>query len=135
MFDVTEFPHGAAVAPVKVADLTAVLKRVAQDAERHEQSGQLGAHSSAVGFQAFKMVASPDADIGAVWFRAVLLHMALKHGNFVQFQDQGELTEDFLRLWSSFPFKAVDVKPSGEFSLNLSEFDEALRQLPKPSGN
>jgi hypothetical protein len=134
MFDVHDFPRGAPLPPVEAADLSAVLKRVREYASRHEQAGQLGAHAPAVGLEAFKMVASPDADGVALWFRAVLLHIFLKHGKFAEFQHQGELREDFLRLWASFPLKAVDVKPGGEFSLNESEFEEAVRQLPRVPG-
>jgi hypothetical protein len=51
----------------------------------------------------------------------------------VQFQEQGKFSDDFLRLWASFPFKAIDA-PSGEFSLNEGELEKAVRRLPKCVG-
>jgi len=130
MFDPKEFSQGEILPSVKPADLAKTLKLVADYARRAEDSGQLSA--DAVGWAQFKMVASPDADVGAVWFRAVLLHFALKHGKFTDFQDQAELREDFLRLWASFPFRAVNTKPNGEFSLNENGFEETVRQLRNP---
>ena len=128
MFDPKEFSQGAVLPSVEPADLTKVLNLVAGYAKRAEESGQLSAH--AAGWAPFKMVASPEADVGAIWFRATLLHIAIKHGKFTDFRDRGELRQDFLKLWASFPFRAVNAKPSGEFSLNENEFDEAVRQLP-----
>jgi hypothetical protein len=43
----------------------------------------------------------------------------------------GELTEDFLRLWATFPFKFVDVQEDGGFQLNGDDFIEAAQGLDK----
>jgi len=125
MFNLDEFPRRASVPPVEPADLNAVVKLMKDSLQRDEQGGR----QRAVGMTFYKSACSPGADVMAVWFRAAHLCLALKQREFGEFMHQGELKDSFLRLWATFPFKAVDIQPDGSFHLNRDDFDEALRKL------
>ena len=83
----------------------------------------------AIGMNVYRTACSPGANIGAVWFRAANLHLALSRGEFTEFMREGELAGPFLSLWAMFPFKAVNIQQDGSFQLNGAEFAEALRNL------
>jgi|SRR6185437_3339698 len=125
MFNLDEFPRGASVPTVEQGDLNAVLKLMKDSLQRDEQEGR----QRAVGMTFYKSACSPGADVMAVWFRAARLCLALKHGEFAEFMHKGEFKDSFLRLWATFPFKAVDIQPDGTFHLNRDDFDQALRKL------
>lgn len=125
MFNPSDVSTGAMVPAVAPSDLAAIVKLMMDFAIRDEQEHR----QCAVGLNVYQAACSPGADTGAVWFRAATLCLALKHGDFTEFMHEGELKDAFLRLWATFPFKAVDIQQDGSFQINRGDFDEALRKL------
>ncbi|MGH9522913.1 MAG: hypothetical protein ACRD3E_10310 [Terriglobales bacterium] len=125
MFDLESISSGEAVPPVAPSDLAAVIKLM----KEIEQSRPPGPGPAGIASNVFQSACSPGADVMAVWFRATNLLIALKHGEFAQCEEEGKLKDDFLGLWATFPFRAVDVQQDGSFHLNGDEFNEALRNL------
>ena len=127
MFLPNDFVTAGGEPPVAAADLAAVVKLMNDLAKR--EPPQTTQHAS-VGADYFQTICRPGADVGAVWFRAALLNIALEHEpEFARFKTEGELAEPLLTLWSSFPFKPVDIQPDGTYHLNTSELQQELRKL------
>jgi hypothetical protein len=112
---------GAVVPAVTPSDLDAVVKLMLDFEKEHD--------GGAIGLNVYQAACSPGADVGAVWFRATILCLALRHGEFAEFVEAGVIKGSLLRLWAAFPFKAVDVQQDGSFQLNGTEFGDALRNM------
>jgi len=126
MFLPSDFATAGGVPPVAPADLAAVVKLMKDLAKR---DGPECRQHAAVGAAFYQTVCSPEADVGAVWFRAALLTVALEHEpEFARFKE-AELSEPLLTLWSTFPFKPADIQPDGTFHLNTAELQQELRRI------